>query len=152
MNKEQRSAWRKANPEKHREEQKIYYQRHKRKVKTRIYVHRESIPGYRASERARRRTRISRAGGSFTSEQWYFLKKKYSFRCLCCLKKKSLEPDHVIPVAKGGTSDITNIQPLCGLCNKRKRDKDTDYRPNLHRVTGAETFGSESRMALRKAL
>jgi 5-methylcytosine-specific restriction endonuclease McrA len=48
--------------------------------------------------------------------------------CLSCHKYKRLGPDHVIPLSKGGTNDIGNIQPLCITCNKSKYQKTTDYR------------------------
>ena len=31
--------------------------------------------------------------------------------------------DHMIPLAKGGINDVTNIQLLCESCNKSKKDK-----------------------------
>jgi 5-methylcytosine-specific restriction endonuclease McrA len=31
-----------------------------------------------------------------------------------------LEADHVVPLTRGGTDDIGNIQPLCGSCNRKK--------------------------------
>ena len=30
------------------------------------------------------------------------------------------EVDHVIPVAKGGTDDPSNLVPACGPCNRAK--------------------------------
>jgi 5-methylcytosine-specific restriction endonuclease McrA len=50
---------------------------------------------------------------------------------LCCGKRKPLEADHVIPVCKGGTSWLHNIQPLCRSCNAKKHDKCTDFRITL---------------------
>ena len=37
-------------------------------------------------------------------------------------------PDHVIPLIKGGAHDISNIQPLCSLCNIWKGLKIIDFR------------------------
>jgi 5-methylcytosine-specific restriction endonuclease McrA len=76
----------------------------------------------------KRRTAKTKAGGAYTSAQWIALCDKYESKCLCCGKKKKLTPDHVVPVSKGGTSNIDNIQPLCGPCNSRKGTKSTDYR------------------------
>jgi len=75
-----------------------------------------------------RRTRKNTAGGAYTSAEWIALCDKYGNVCLRCRKHSKLTPDHVIPVAKGGTSNIDNIQPLCGTCNSHKGVKTTDYR------------------------
>jgi len=92
----------------------------------------------RANE-ARRKARALKVGGTYSSEEWFALKKNFNNMCLCCgLKEKQLKklgrklvPDHVIPLSRGGSNDITNIQPLChglGGCNNIKGTKDTDYR------------------------
>jgi HNH endonuclease len=73
-------------------------------------------------------TKKTGAGGKFTEDEWSSLKRKYNHRCLRCKKRKKLFPDHVKPVSKGGSSNISNIQPLCGICNSIKNNKCTDYR------------------------
>ncbi|WP_371931000.1 HNH endonuclease [Roseovarius sp. MMSF_3281] len=88
---------------------------------------RENVEKNRARRR-RRRLRVMEAEGAYTAEQWAALQHVTGNRCLCCGIDADLEPDHVIPLAKGGTNWIDNIQPLCRSCNARKRLKSTDYR------------------------
>lgn len=43
--------------------------------------------------------------------------------CLLCGRKAPMviiEVDHIIPVSRGGTNDMTNLQSLCKLCNVGK--------------------------------
>jgi 5-methylcytosine-specific restriction endonuclease McrA len=45
------------------------------------------------------------------------------YRCvLCGASGVSLEVDHKIPVARGGSDDLDNLQTLCFPCNRGKRD------------------------------
>ena len=56
------------------------------------------------------------------------LKAFYSFTCLHCGASPAISPDHVIPLAAGGSNTIENLQLLCDACNKGKRDRADDYR------------------------
>lgn len=78
-----------------------------------------------------RRARRLENGGRYTLAEWEALKDQYNHTCLCCYKIEPtirLTPDHVIPIARGGSNNIDNIQPLCLQCNKSKAVKSTDYR------------------------
>lgn len=79
----------------------------------------------------RRRARKAENGGSFTVNEWQQLCGRYNNVCLCCgcpASERLLTVDHVVPISKGGTSNIDNIQPLCQRCNLLKGTKGTDYR------------------------
>ena len=41
-------------------------------------------------------------------------------RCMKCGSKKNLEIDHVVPLARGGSNRLENLQLLCQSCNRRK--------------------------------
>jgi 5-methylcytosine-specific restriction endonuclease McrA len=118
------------------ENNKEYRRRYKAKYRKQ---HAAQIEAYRKANKERqivykanRKTRLTNAGGKFTIKQWRELCETYNNRCLCCGKKRPLTVDHVIPVSKGGTSDISNIQPLCGPCNSTKHDTTVDFRRVNH--------------------
>lgn len=75
-----------------------------------------------------RRARKLAAVGSYTKAEWVALCAYYGGYCVCCKQKKPLTADHVVPLSKGGSNDIGNIQPLCKSCNSRKGTKAIDYR------------------------
>lgn len=57
-----------------------------------------------------------------------FAAKCADLQWVCQLCGKILTPetvtvDHIVPVAKGGTNALENLQPLCQHCNSVKRDK-----------------------------
>jgi hypothetical protein len=42
------------------------------------------------------------------------------YRCRACGRTDRLSIDHIVPIARGGSNDIRNLQTLCLPCNLRK--------------------------------
>ncbi len=75
----------------------------------------DQLPGY-LRPGANRRVPISSAKKRQVFE-------RDAYRCVECGGWKSLEIDHIIPVSKGGTNAIRNLQTLCKSCNTAKKDR-----------------------------
>jgi 5-methylcytosine-specific restriction endonuclease McrA len=80
--------------------------------------------------------RKNKNGGHHTKKQWTELLSKYK-KCPICNRlwvnipqrpdkryKYVWTKDHIIPITKGGTDDISNIQPLCYQCNSAKCNRE----------------------------
>ena len=148
--KQYQKVWRINNKEKHREYSKQYQSEHKQERadyykdwsianadKKAEYDrawkinHPERMKDRRRIENARRRARLQSAGGSFTVDEWLDVKEYYDCTCLICGNKEpdvKITPDHVVPLALGGSNEISNIQPLCWGCNAGKQARYADYR------------------------
>ena len=79
-----------------------------------------------------KRNRLLNSGvvGVHTFGEWELLKKQYGYTCPCCKQKEpeiKLTIDHIIPLSKGGSDYIENIQPLCRSCNCKKHTKIIKY-------------------------
>ena len=62
------------------------------------------------------------------ADEWQELRaavfERDDYTCQYCGDRgKRLECDHVVPVARGGSSDIDNLTTACFACNRSKRSK-----------------------------
>lgn len=85
---------------------------------------------------ATRKARLAGNGGDLTVEEWHAILDFYGHKCLCCGRDDvKLTIDHVNPIFQGGKHSADNVQPLCGPCNSRKKDKYIDYRKEKYHAS-----------------
>lgn len=80
----------------------------------------------------RKRAKRRMARGKFTTKQWFARCDLYGWCCAYCgigLTKKTVQVDHVIALARGGTNWPANLVPACATCNVKKGVK--RIRPSL---------------------
>ncbi len=117
--KERAYKWRKENPKKY----KLNFKKAKKKWN-------KANPDKIASMKKRRYARERGAEGSHTLQEWENLKEKFNYCCAICGMQEPftdqwyqwLTEDHIIPLSKGGSNYIENIQPLCMRCNSKKNN------------------------------
>lgn len=101
-------------------------------------------PEYLAHIASIRRARLRGAEGSHTLEEWEEVKKHHGYRCVYCGTDENITKDHIIPLTKGGTDYIDNIQPLCHNCNSSKGNRIESFLD-----TEEFEFSTEGELAVR---
>jgi 5-methylcytosine-specific restriction endonuclease McrA len=83
-------------------------------------------PERNKSHHGKRRAKQRNAGGSYTADDLNWILKAQKGKCAYCRIKvgKKYHVDHIIPIAKGGSNNRSNIQITCVTCNLRKQAKD----------------------------
>lgn len=114
--------------EKERARQREYGRKHPEKTKAKLEKWKAKNPGKQSQYTIKKRN--YKSDGMFTADEWNAMLDRYGHQCLAChATDKRLVSDHVIPLARGGSNTIDNIQPLCEQCNNRKKARTIDYRP-----------------------
>lgn len=78
----------------------------------------------RCSRKAGKLRRRVREAGSYGDWRWSdFMRvaRRFDYCCAYCGEKpERLDPDHVVPLSKGGPNIIGNLLPTCAQCNAEK--------------------------------
>jgi len=113
--------WRQRHPSEHAAEVRSHYQRHKERLADYFAQYRREHRDVRQRISARRHARKLGAPGSFTTVEWIQLLQLWNWTCAYCGETGiALQPDHRVPLARGGSNAIDNILPACPSCNQRK--------------------------------
>lgn len=124
--------WRAAHREVDRLRKRDHYAANSERLIARSVEYARQHPDVVRALRHKRRGRELEAEGSFTAEEWRQLKADYEQRCGYCGLEKPLEPDHRVPLVRGGSNLIANIIPSCRSCNSRKyRLTEQEFRVRL---------------------
>jgi 5-methylcytosine-specific restriction endonuclease McrA len=111
-------AWALANPDRVAAKTQRWRERYPEKVQQ----WRKENPEASRAIKQRRRAREREAEGSFTADELKALIKKQAGKCIYCSVAlgKGYHADHIIPLMRGGSNWISNIQLLCRSCNSKK--------------------------------
>jgi 5-methylcytosine-specific restriction endonuclease McrA len=112
--------WRRRHPAEHAAEARSYYDRHKQRLAAYFAQYRREHRDVRQGSDARRQARKLGAPGSHTTVEWIWLLQVWNWTCAYCGATEALQPDHRLPLARGGSNSIENILPACPRCNQRK--------------------------------
>jgi 5-methylcytosine-specific restriction endonuclease McrA len=134
-------AWAEANPERRKAYVKAWRLANKEEITARTMAWRaanrerwdEAAKAWHEANRPRvrtiwrnRRARVRNADGEHTVDQILDLLEKQQNRCAACRTnlKDGYHADHIMPLARGGSNHIGNIQLLCVTCNLSKGHSD----------------------------
>lgn len=119
--KESQKKYRESNPEKRRCAVSKWEKNNKAKILITKQKYRESNPEkFRDYCNSRRAKKLSNGVFKIATKE---LKKLYESPCLYCGSIESIQADHVVPIARGGTHSIGNLVPACARCNQSKGSK-----------------------------
>lgn len=96
----------------------------KRRVKEYQAANKEKLALFRQNRRAR----MMMSGGSASPGDIAEIRKQQDGKCAYCRQPlkagRATHIDHIVPIARGGGGDRSNIQLLCIKCNSRKGARD----------------------------
>lgn len=66
--------------------------------------------------------------GTHTAAEWTAMVDIFDSKCVRCDESGEIVKDHIVPIYKGGSDSISNLQPLCRRCNSSKGPETADFR------------------------
>jgi 5-methylcytosine-specific restriction endonuclease McrA len=136
--------WRARNPELRRERNRRYKRaaqlRNPAKLNAQKAAYHAAHPEYKRAKDHAYRARKMAAAGSFTAAEWLALVARWGNVCAYRGEPGPLEPDHRLPLVRGGTNFIDNILPACRNCNASKHMMtEEEFRARLAAESSADT-------------
>lgn len=75
------------------------------------------------SEKRRLNMRLAKMKGNHSFKQAIEMINSAGGICPRCEKENPLSIDHIVPISKGGSNGLDNLQVLCNSCNSGKGNK-----------------------------
>jgi len=90
------------------------------KVKGGNYL--QAIKWQLVCEKRRLNLKLAKLKGDYTKEELIELLVKSDYKYILCFSSQ-ISIDHIVPISKGGSNSINNIQILCVKCNSKKGNR-----------------------------
>jgi 5-methylcytosine-specific restriction endonuclease McrA len=118
--------WREQNPERVRKTKNAHYLVNREEAFRRTEEWNAANPDGPRTRSRNYRAKLYAAEGNHTRQEIEALHARQNGRCVYCSLRlgKKYHADHIVPLSRGGSNWITNIQLTCGPCNNRKRATD----------------------------
>lgn len=123
---EEKRAWRKANPEKVKKHKSESQKRHRPAAAARLRKFAHSHPEVIRIKTEKRRARKLSLPDTLTAAEWEFALRYFGNACAYCGSSDRITADHFIPLNSPecpGTI-AENMIPACHACNSGKKDRD----------------------------
>lgn len=156
------ATWRRFNLEVARERGRSSYRRRRERVLIRMKAAYDAGGRVRALRMAkvyaaRRRARVAAALGSHSAWELFWILVVQGGQCWYCAEPLAVgfEPDHLVPLSRGGSNDANNICCACRPCNVSKGPKTAEeffaYREGLGlRIAQSRDLWSTSPVLLER--